>query len=240
MTSVAVGKALDDALDVLMHTDAPLVERLDSYARTLRRINQPFAEAVDRLVDRLAVVGAGASAPKVGDTFPEFLLPDDQGHLVALTPLLATGPVIISFRRGHWCPYCLLATNALARVQSAAKHQGAKLVVISPERELFTKELKVRTGSEFPILSDMDNGFAMSIGLAISVGEEMRDFMSRRGRDLSTYHGNDAWVLPIPATFVLDSRGRIVFRHVDADYRRRANVDEILEAIANLRSRQSP
>lgn len=237
MTSVTVAKALDDALDVLMHSDAPLVDRLDSYARTLREINQPFAEAVDRLVDRLAVVGAGANAPMVGDTLPEFLLPDDQGHLVTLAALLDAGPVIVAFRRGHWCPYCLLATKALARVQSAAMQQGAKLVVISPEREFFTKELKSRTGSEFPILSDMDNGYALSIGLAISVGEEMRDFMSRRGRDLSTYHGNDAWVLPIPATFVLDRSGRIVFRHVDADYRRRANVEEILGAIATLKRR---
>lgn len=226
---------MDDALDVLMRSDAPLVERLDSYAHTLREINRPFAEAVDRLVDRLAVVGAGATAPMIGDTFPEFLLPDEQGHLVSLAPLLEAGPVIVAFRRGHWCPYCLLATNALARVQSAAMQQGATLIVISPERELFTKELKARTGSEFPILSDMDNGFALSNGLAISVGEEMRDFMTRRGRDLSTYHGNDAWVLPIPATFVLDRTGRIVFRHVDADYRRRAHVEEVLDAIANLK-----
>jgi hypothetical protein len=67
-----------------------------------------------------------------------------------------------------------------------------------------------------------------------SVGEEMREFMRGRGRDLATYHGNDAWMLPIPATFVLDRHGRIVMRHVNPDYRRRATIDDIMAAVRRL------
>lgn len=231
MTTPAIAEELERALDELLHAGAPLGERLDEYARVLRQLNQPFAEAVDRLVARLSDVSAGTNAPAVGEILPEFVLPDDAGNLVALSRLLGTGPLVIAFRRGHWCPYCLIATEALARIQSEAAAKGTRLVVITPELEAFTQRLKSRTRASFSVLSDVDNGYALSIGLAISVGEEMRRFMTARGRDLASYHGNDAWVLPIPATFVLDAAGKIVMRHVDADYRRRAAIEDILAAV---------
>ena len=234
MTSATVAKALDDALASLLRDDSRLADRLSQYATTLRELNQPFAEAVDRLVARLAAVEAGAATPGPGETLPPFVLPDEAGHLVSLDRLLAAGPLVVAFRRGHWCPYCLLATDALARIEPAVGRAGASLVVITPEREVFARQLKSITGAHFPVLADMDNGYALTLGLAISVGEEMREFMSKRGRDLSSYHGNDSWVLPIPATFVLDRTGRIVMRHVDADYRRRAAVEDILAALAAL------
>lgn len=230
-----MAKALDDALDELMIDEATLGARLARYAEVLRELNQPFAEAVDRLVARLEAVEAGISAPSVGDVLAPFLLPDDDGRLVALDDLLARGPLVVAFRRGHWCPYCQLATEALTRIQGAAAERGAGLTVITPERGYFTRLLKTRAGAAFPLLSDIDNGYALSLGLAISVGEEMRDFMTRRGRDLARYQGNDAWLLPIPATFVLDRAGTIVLRHVDPDYRRRAAVEDIVAALETAR-----
>jgi peroxiredoxin len=231
MTTPDIAAKLDQALDSLLASDAPLAERLGAYARVLRELNQPFAEAVDRLVERLTLVHAGANAPTVGEPLPGFLLPDDSGHLVSLASLTGTGPIVVAFRRGHWCPYCQIATNALARMHTEAAARGARLVVITPEREAFSRLLKARTHASFPVLSDLDSGYALSISIAISVGEEMRQFMSTRGRDLATYHGNDAWILPIPATFVLDRHGTIVMRHVDADYRQRATIEDILAAI---------
>lgn len=236
MTSPAVAAELDKALDRLLESGEPLAERLDAYARVLRELNQPFAEAVDRLVARLQSVSAGSSAPCVGESMPEFILPDENGHLVALSRLFGAGPLIIAFRRGHWCPYCLIATDALARIHSEAVARGARIVVITPELEAFTRLLKAQTRSTFPVLSDVDNGYALSIGLAISLGLEMREVMSARGRDLGGYQGNDAWVLPIPATFVLDRTGTIVMRHVDADYRRRAAIEDILTAVDRVNS----
>lgn len=236
MTSPAVAKALDEALDVLLSSEAPLDERLESYASTLRQLNRPFAEAVDHLVARLRAVDAGASAPKLGEQMPAFWLPRDTGQLTSLDSLLAKGPLVVAFRRGHWCPYCVLATDALARIDAEANARGAQLVVISPERETFTRQLKQRTRAGFPILTDMDNAYALSIGLAISVGEEMRQFMVQRGRDLETYQGNAAWLLPIPATFVLDRTGHIVMRHVDSDYRRRADIGAIVQTLEKLAS----
>lgn len=235
MTTPLIAQELDRALDELLGSGEPLAERLGEYARVLRELNQPFAEAADRLVARLSDVKAGTTAPAVGKMLPEFILPDDAGHLVSLSNLLEAGPLVVAFRRGHWCPYCLLSTDELARIQSETARLGAKLVVITPEREAFTRLLKVQTRAEFPVLSDVDNGYALSIGLAISVGEEMRQFMSKRGRDLATYQGNDAWVLPIPATFVLDAAGKIVMRHVNVDYRRRAATEDILAAVVQAK-----
>lgn len=234
MTTAEVAKALDDTLERLLQTDAPLADRLAEYATVLQQINRPFAEAVERLIARLAGVSAGAAAPTLGETLPSFLLPDESGHLVSLDRLLELGPLVVAFRRGHWCPYCQLSTEALARIETETRRMSARLVVITPEREQFTSALKRQSGAAFPILSDVDNGYAMATGLAVSVGEEMRDFMSRRGRDLGTYQGNDSWLLPIPATFVLDPDGRIVMRHVDPDYRRRADTEMILAALRNV------
>lgn len=234
MTSPTVAQALDAMLGDLLGRDAPLAERLKQYATTLQELNAPFAQAVDRLVARLIEVGAGRSAPGIGECLPDFLLPSDQGQLVSLAGLLADGPVVLVFRRGHWCPYCQIATDSLARMEAAARALGAQVVAITPEREHFSKELKLATSAQFPILTDLDNGYALSVGLAISVGEEMRAVMSARGRDLATYHGNDAWLLPIPATFVLDRHGVIRMRHVDPDYRVRARSEDIVAALQTL------
>lgn len=235
MTVPSVASALDDALDRLMGSDAPLQERLASYADVLRRLNQPFAEAVDRLVARLYEVGAGDTAPMVGEALPAFLLPDESGRLTSLASLLDGGPLVIAFRRGHWCPYCQLSTAELARLQQRlATDFAARIVVISPERQAYSRHLKAASGADFPILSDIDNGYALSLGLVMATGEEMREVMSKRGRDLGAYQGNDAWLLPIPATFVLDRRGTIVMRHVDPDYRFRADSALIVAALGRL------
>jgi peroxiredoxin len=234
MTSEAVAKELDLALDHLLASDSPLSERLASYADTVRQSNRAFAEAVDRLVVRLTDVGAGNNSPQLGDVFQPFLLPDENGHLISLDDLLGSGPLVVAFRRGHWCPYCVLSTEDLARLQMDILKCGGHLVVISPEREAFSKKLKDKTGATFRVLSDIDNGYALSLGLAISVGEEMRSFMSNRGRDLPLYQGNDAWMLPIPATFVLDPTGIIVMRHVDVDYRSRAASADIMATLERL------
>ncbi len=238
MTTRAVAEALDQALARLMVDESPLATRLEQYASTLRELNQPFAEAADRLISRLAHVQAGGDAPQLGEPLPPFMLPDETGHFVSLEDLLATGPVVVAFRRGHWCPYCQISTEALARIQVEVRDLGGSIVVISPENSTYSRLLKWRAQANFPILSDMDNGYAMSIGLTIPIDDEMRDFMTRRGRDLATYQGNNAWLLPIPATFVLDRNGVIVMRHVDPDYRVRASAEQAVSHIRALQAGQ--
>jgi peroxiredoxin len=231
MTSKSFAEILDEAFEQSCRMDASLSERLQAFADTVRKLNSTFAEAVDRLVERLREKGAGTAAPAPGDTMPNFLLPDDSGHLVSLEEILKKGPVALAFHRGHWCPYCRINTNALVEAQSQAQAEGGQIAAILPERRQFASELRAEAKVPFPILLDMDNGYAMSLNLAIWVGEELKQIMAQSGWDLPTYQGNDAWMLPIPATFVVASDGRVTARFVDPDYRKRMPMEDMLDAL---------
>jgi peroxiredoxin len=225
----------NDAVQAAMVSNAPLNERLGVVWDAVRTFRPRSAEAVSQLVDRLKNHAAGSTAPKVGDPMPGFLLPDERGRLVSLAGLLRDGPVVISFQRGHWCPYCRVSTIGLVEVQDEIKAAGAQLVIILPERRRFATMLKGGTGARFPFLSDMDNGYALSLDLVMWVGSRMKELMAETGIDLSEYQDNESWFLPIPATFVVGSDGVIVARYVDPDYRRRMEIADLLAAVRQAR-----
>lgn len=220
-------KAFEQARDF----DGSMNERLDVFADAVRRQQPDQALIVDRLVSRLREHNAGEQAPKPGDEMPPFVLPDENGRLTGLRDLLAQGPAVVTFHRGHWCPYCRISINTLAKAQPRIEALGARMVAIVPDRQPFAAEMKIDSGVKFPILSDMDNGYAMSLNLAIWVGAEMEDYMTKIGRTLPAYQGNESWMLPIPATFVVGRDGRIKARFVDPDYRKRMAVDELIAAL---------
>jgi peroxiredoxin len=211
--------------------DGTLNEQLRAYADASRAVFPAYGEAVDRLVARLGGNGGGETAPRPGDAMPPFMLPDEGGHLVTLPALLERGPLAVMFFRGHWCPYCRISINTLAKAQTRIEALGARMVAIVPERAPFAAEMKLDSGVRFPILSDMDNGYALSLNLAIWIDGEMKEHMAKIGRELPQYQGNDSWVVPIPATFVVAQDGRIKARFVDPDYRKRAAVEELIAAL---------
>jgi peroxiredoxin len=232
MKELTLSQILDEAFERSRDLDAPLSVRLESFADSVRIASPFFAEVVDRLVARLNLNGSGAAAPAVGDPMPPFMLPDDQGHLVTLEQLLAKGPVALSFHRGHWCPYCRLNTNALAQAQRDVEPIGGQIVAITPDLQHFATALKSEAAAKpFPILTDVDNGYALSLNLAIFVGLEMQKFMKSAGWNIAPYQGNDAWILPIPATFIVGPDSIIRARFVDPDYRKRMAIDVIVDAL---------
>jgi peroxiredoxin len=215
--------------------DASLNERLALYSQAVRKFLPPYAAAVDGLVERLSAAGAGGSAPQPGELMPPFVLPDETGHLVSLEQFLESGPAAVTFHRGHWCPWCRISINALVRVSSEISKAGGQVVAIMPDRQKFAAEFKQEAGSPFPVLTDMDNGYALSLNLAIWLGPELEGLLSSYGRALPDYHGNDAWTLPIPATFVVARDGIIHARFVDPDFRRRMAVEELINALKAAR-----
>lgn len=205
-----------------------LNERLRAYAAAGREIFPAYSEAVDRLVARINDHAGGENAPRPGEPLPPFVLPDEAGRLVSLESLLAEGPVAVMFHRGHWCPYCRLNLHAVVQAQDRIKAAGGHVVAIMPELQQFTTQFKTDSGAPFPVLTDIDNGYALSLNLAIWLGAEIRQLLSYQ--DIPSFLGNDGWILPIPATFVVGRDGIVKARFVDPDFRNRMAIDELITA----------
>jgi peroxiredoxin len=233
MSEPSFAESLEACTRRCREMDAPLAERLNAFADDVRRLSPEFAQVVDRMVDRLARADAGASAPSPSEPMPSFVLPDESGRLVSLAQLLEKGPVVISFLRGHWCPYCRLSADALAHIEPEIEAGGGQIVVITPEVQKYTRTLKGDVRAGFPILTDLDSGYALELGLAIKIDDEKRRAMTLSGWDISTFQDNDAWTLPIPATFVVGADGVVKARFVDPDYRKRMAIEDILAALRN-------
>lgn len=211
--------------------DAPLETRLQAFADVVSALSPEFTAVVERMVARLADSGAGSTAPGVGQPMPSFLLPDQDGHLVSLEKLLERGPVAIAMHRGHWCPYCRINASALAGVCEQVKDVGGQVVAITPELQTFNANLRSDAEAPFPVLTDLDNAYALEINVAIWVGQEKMQAMRSAGWDIARFHGNNAWMLPIPATFVIGTDGLVKARYVNPDYRTRMPVEPLIEAL---------
>jgi len=232
MTERSLADRLEESTERCRNMDAPLASRLQALADDVRAMSSEFADVVDHMVARLEAVGAGVQAPQPGERMPEFVLPDQRGHLVTLSDLQEKGPVVIAFHRGHWCPYCRINASALAAVESTVDSAGASLVAITPEIEVFTSELRENAHASFPVLSDIDNGYALMLNLAFYVGDEKQRYMKAAGWDIGPFQGNESWTLPIPATFVVGTDGLVKARFIDPDYRKRMEIDDLLDAVA--------
>lgn len=212
--------------------DASLGEQLAAFAASTAGYNAPFAAAIETLVARLQEFEVGSGAPGPGEIMPPFSLPDGEGRLVGLSDLLERGPAVMIFHRGHWCPFCRINSIAIARAQHRIERLGGQMVAIMPDRHPYPEILRSVAGSTFPFLTDADNGYAMSINLVFWVGEAMQRFIASVGNDVPRYQGNNSWLLPVPATFVIGQDGRVAARHVDPDYRKRMEVVDLIAAVA--------
>jgi peroxiredoxin len=160
---------------------------------------------------------------------PPFVLPDETGRLVGLPSLLADGPVAVMFFRGHWCPYCRLNVRAVIEAMDRIRAVGRQVVAIMPETQAFASKFKTDSGASFPVLTDLDSGYALSLNLAIWLGAEIQKLLSYQ--DMASFHGNDGWVLPIPATFVIGRDGLVKARFVDPDFRKRMEINDLIAAL---------
>ena len=224
-------EALDRATKRAIDMQTPLRERLVVIADEVRKLSTVFAEAVDAFVGRLTAAEAGGNAPNIGDALPDFLLPDQQGRLVSRDSLLKNGPLVVAFLRGHWCPYCQTTAVALGEIAEGAAKRGAQIVAITPESRKYSARLAKDSHERFPILTDVDNGYALALNLAIWVDDDMARLIQGAGWDVPSYQTAHSWVLPIPATFVVGRDGRVTARYVNADYRTRMEVEDILAAL---------
>jgi peroxiredoxin len=176
-------------------------------------------------------------AIKEGEPFPDFVLPSAEGRLVSLASFLERGPVIISFFRGEWCPWCQLMLTALAEAMPEIEAAGASLLALTPETGGLPLIMKRDSNAHFEVLSDVDCGVGLAAGIIFRMPRLYRARLEASGISLPERVGNSSWFLPVPATFIVTRDGLIAWRFVDADFTHRAEPADIIKTIRSLTGR---
>jgi peroxiredoxin len=215
-----------------MHTQESLASQLAAYkVGFIGRVPTARVAMMEAATAHLKSTGIESIALKVGDRAPNLSLPDAKGEQVSLNQLLEQGPVVAIFYRGGWCPYCNLELRAWQGHLAELNSLGATLVAISPQTPDNSLSTAEKNALAFPVLSDSDLAAAHGFGIAFTLPPELVDLYSSVGNNLPELNGNGQWVLPVPATFVIDRSGVIQFAHVEADYRERAEPADVLAVI---------
>lgn len=188
----------------------------------------------DAVVARLKRSGSVRGAPRVGETLDDFALPDLSGTVRRLSDLLADGPVVLSFNRGHWCGFCSQEIAAWQRAEPALAAADGRFVMISPEQGGRAAELAQLGPKAAIVLLDADMGLSLRLGLAVPIGADLLHAYLDADLDVETIYGGAGHLLPVPATFVVGTDRRIHFAHVDPDFRLRAEPGAVIACIASL------
>ncbi len=187
----------------------------------------PVAVSADQAANR---------ALGVGDRAPDFALPDAMGQTVRLETLLVDGPVVLTFYRGAWCPYCNTQLRDYQEALAQFEAAGARLVAVSPQSPDSSVSMAERNDLAYSVLSDAGGRVSSAYGLLFRVDDQTRARYQAVGVDLERYHGaapgtDAAWALPVPATYVIDRSGTIRAAFVEADYTQRASPRQVLDAL---------
>jgi peroxiredoxin len=219
----------------------PLKAQLDACRREYEADAEPrVIDAARRSIQALAETGLVSRAVTAGETAPLFRLRCGPGGSFNLADLLTRGPVVTSFLWGDWCPFCVLELQALAAAHPEIERLGATLVALSPQAR--AKSSPAGSGGEppFPVMQDPGCGIAARYRIAYAVPERFRAAYVALGYPNPAKTGSKGWMLPIPATYVLDSTGLVVLSYLDADYTTRLEPTEIVVALTHLRAASIP
>ena len=219
-----------------------LQDRLDAFkadyvaGRWLRQPSKEVLATMQRATDELIDSAQAQRAKKAGDTAPEFTLLDPDGKPVSSRELLARGPLVVSFYRGVWCPYCNLELQALQQAFAAITARGASLVAISPQTAPNSRKSQRDNKLGFPILSDVKSQVANAFGLRFALPDYLVELYKGFGNDLAKVNDDPAWVLPMPARYVIGTDGVIAYAEVNPDYTHRPDPSELLPVLDHLKA----
>ena len=199
-----------------------------------KTIPEEVSKVLQRATQRLVESGIAESASNVGDHFPEFALPNVVGNAISSQNLLQTGPLVVSFYRGGWCPYCNLELRAFQAALPEIRELGADFVAISPQLPDESLTMAAKGGLTFEILCDTGNSLSEHLGLMFELPDAVVDIYRSMGYDLERINGNMQWTLPLPATYVLDQQGVIVKAHINPDYTVRMDPADVITVLKTL------
>ena len=214
-----------------------LQAKLDAFKADFEAGKPPFnvppavIETMHRATAELIASGAATRALKAGDKAPAFTLKDPEGEMVSSADILAKGPLVVSFYRGVWCPYCNMELQALQAALPAFEKLGACLVAISPQTSVNSRKSVRQNDLGFPILSDTHNDVAAAFGLRFGLPDYLVELYKNLKNDLPAFNGDPSWTLPMPGRFVIARDGTILYAEVNPDYTRRPEPADMLPAL---------
>jgi len=214
-----------------------LQAKLDAFKADFEAGKPPYKvpysviETMRRATAELIASGAAERALKAGDKLPAFNLSDPEGKAVSSSDLLARGPLVISFYRGVWCPYCNMELQALEEALPKFRELGASLVAISPQNPVNSRKSVRQNNLTFPILSDPNNEVAAAFGLRFELQDYLVDLYKSLKNDLPAFNGVPSWTLPMPARYVVGQDGIILYAEVNPDYTHRPEPEDMVPAL---------
>lgn len=200
----------------------------------VQKVPKDIQEVMQLATKQLADSGIVNKAPKVAEAFPAFSLSNQNGNTVSLSDLLAKGPVVVTFYRGGWCPYCNLELQAYQSQLANIKAQNATLVAITPELPDESLSTAEKNALDFEVLTDTNSAYAKQLGLVFSLPEELRPIYLSFGIDVEKHNGESQFDLPLAATFVIAQDGTVASAFVDADYTARQEPTEVVKTLESL------
>ncbi|KOY01531.1 peroxiredoxin-like family protein [Pseudomonas nunensis] len=214
-----------------------LQAKLDAFKADFKAGKPPYNAPAEihpvmaRATAELIASAAAGKALKVGDKAPLFTLKDPDGNPVSSADLLAKGPLVLTFYRGVWCPYCNMELQALQAFLPTLQEVGANLVAISPQIAANSRKSVRTNGLEFPILSDTHNDVAQAFGLRFALPDYLVELYKNLRNDLPTFNDDPSWTLPMPARYVIGQDGVIRYAEVNPDYTQRPEPEAMLDAL---------
>jgi peroxiredoxin len=215
----------------------PLQDKLDAFKADFKAGKPPYNAPpeihpiLERATAELIASGQAAHAIKAGDRVPHFRLKDQDGNEVSSLELLAKGPLVVSFYRGVWCPYCNLELQAINAVLPKLKNLGATVVAISPQTTANNRKSVRENQLAFSVLSDVKNETAATFGLRYQLPAYLIELFKKRKNDLPTVNGAPGWTLPMAARYVIGENGFILYSEVNPDYTRRPDPSDLIPVL---------
>ena len=212
-----------------------LKEQIAEYDRTkAQKVPEEILNIMEKATLALKLENLEKNALKTGDIMPNFTLINHLQVEKVFYDYLEKSPVVLSFYRGGWCPYCNLELNALQAALPQIRSLGSDLVAISPETLDNSLSTKEKNGLSFDILFDKNNELSKALGLAFELPETLREIYEKFDINIPEQNGNDSYLIPMPATYIVDKNAQIVYDFIDADYTKRAEPSDVLKKLKNI------
>lgn len=212
-----------------MNELAKQIEQFNNELAT--QVPQQVLEAFGKSIEDLQKKKIEEKSIKLGEIMPEFLLPNVKNEIINSNEILKNGKMIIAFYRGSWCPYCNLQLKTLQDYLPKIKDKKATLVAISPQSPDSSLTVVEKHNLTFEVLTDTDNLFAKQLGISFELQDFVLPYYQALGIDLMHFNKNNDNSLPVPAVFVIDQNGKIIYKFVDANYMNRIDIDELLQTL---------